>query len=971
MQLTKNQKLAIESTEKPTAIIASAGSGKTEVLTQRLKVILNSGKVGLNQILAITFTEKAAQELKRRIASGLSDSKKQELAFANVGTFHGFCLNLLKEQAPLLHFSDNPSVWDEHTAKLAIHRHCREQLLKALDAKEPNALFLVEELEFRHALLLLEELLQFRWHAEKHIGTRDYGPKTMDQEGRLLEATRNLYKKILESYTEEKSRRQTLDFQDLEILALNLLTTNEEVLKNYQNRFAHILVDEVQDINDLQRELIRLLFNPSKNCLCVVGDPKQSIYRFRGANVEGFKIIVDWIVKAGGHLVELNENFRSRPEILQFVNHTFQQLFSPVEKTALVATRERRKDPALEILAISADLKTSKEERRKTEALLIAQTIQKSCSQGKKSFGDFALLFQSLSDVRHYEKAFKAFGIPYHLSGGRGFLNAQEVIDLLFCLKLMVNLEERLALVGLMRSPLIGFTDGFITQFCLKHPTDLGKALLEQPEANWLKELFENRKSLSGAEILSEAVSNTHYDLLLHKLDPSGTKLANVEQFIELTRKLEIEEEMSLEDLLEYFEELKKRRSTLAPASTVDQSSNACQLMTVHAAKGLEFPIIILPDLLRQPPQSGNRHIFLREEGLGFYLRESPNPFSNYVPSETTAQLKEKDKYQDLQERKRLLYVALTRAKEKLLIPWHEEGKQTGPWYGWLKEALGSFGKIPSWDEKKLVGPASRLGPSPQKGPLGPLRGCHPLIFNHSKKEIPYVAVTKLGTFEKADQIGGVGDGFGIIPKPAGPTQPLLQGTQLGNIVHGVLKQIGSTKNIGVDTLLKKNLFEQNVIVNDDEFASVRNFIHSFLKSDMAPPTWEGLHELPFRLKISDTVVTGIIDYAFETPQGWVICDFKTDTHFEPEKYQRQMDCYALALSKGVQKPASEQSEFEGEAPTALPLEGATRAPIIETRLLFLKTLRQHSEKRTNESLKASKERLEKIIYDQQVSQKI
>ena len=169
MQLTENQKQAVESIDKPTAIIAGAGSGKTEVLTQRLLKILESGNASLSQILCITFTDKSALEMKRRIAKALPQETRAHLFSAPIGTFHGFFLNLIRENAPLLGLSEWMSVWDEHTAKLAIHRHCRAALLKGLDDKDPDTLAMVEQLEFRNALLLFEELLQFRWHAEKHL----------------------------------------------------------------------------------------------------------------------------------------------------------------------------------------------------------------------------------------------------------------------------------------------------------------------------------------------------------------------------------------------------------------------------------------------------------------------------------------------------------------------------------------------------------------------------------------------------------------------------------------------------------------------------------------------------------------------------------------------------------------------------------------------------------------------------------
>ncbi|MDP2599793.1 MAG: UvrD-helicase domain-containing protein [Deltaproteobacteria bacterium] len=919
MKLTRNQKLAIESIDRPTAIIAGAGSGKTEVLIGRLLHILKNQDLELGQILCATFTEKSALELKRRIARHLSEKMKLELPFSPIGTFHGFFLNLIKEHASHLGLSEWVSVMDEHTAKLTLHKHCRRGLLDALQNRDPNAMLLTEALEFKQALLLLEELMQFRWHAGRCLKV----PGSF-----LPRATENLYQKILAAYTLEKRERQSLDFQDFEILALELLRNNKDVLQKTQRRFQHILVDEAQDINDLQREILELLFQPKQNCLCIVGDPKQSIYRFRGANWEGFNKIVNKIREANGHLIDLKENFRSRPPILDFVNHTFAPLFSSQESAPLVATREEAPETGVEILAVASPPKTSKEGLRKREAEEITKYIQSLVREKKARFGDIALLFQALSDTRFYEEAFRNANIPYRLFGGRGFLNAQEVIDLLFVLKLMVKLEDRLALVGLMRSPLIGFDDLFITELCQKHPADLGKTLLALPEAAWLKALTDQKQNWSGAEILQETVMATRYDCLVDKLDPSGTQLANIEQLIELTRRLESEEEMSLADILEYYEELKKRRAPLANAPVVNVSSEACQLMTVHAAKGLQFPIVILPDLMRASPVNSNRFLFVRDGGLGFALKEDEkDPFSPFVPTPEMTALKEIEKNREYAERKRLFYVALTRAREKLVIVWHDEVRQSSLWYGWLKESIDTFKPIPHWQAPKFskhVIPAKAgiqfLDPDFRRDDVISMR----------QKEIPHYTVTELA--------------HPVILSPKGAKNPVehrrdvLNGTALGNLVHAVLKQMDGLEHSQLKGLIQRKIFELEMIVSDAETEEVEKLLRHFLEGNTAPPTWKGLHELPFQLQTPQALITGVIDYLWETDAGWIVCDFKTDQKIEPEKYQFQMDTYALALSRALAKP------------------------VLESRLLYLKHNKAHVEPCSQARLARASEELIKRV---------
>lgn len=910
MQLTPTQQKAVQSVGYSTAIIAGAGSGKTEVLTGRLLYLLKEKGLTLSQILCVTFTEKAALEMKHRIAQQVTAELKKEIPWAAIGTFHSICLGILKEQAPLLGLPPLFSVWDEATAKLEIHRACRQTLLDALQEKIAAALLLVETLEFRHALLLLEELMQFRWHWEKIAISSQLSAVN---EQTLFDATKKLYQQTLKNYEDKKTQRQALDFQDLEILTLKLIKENQAVRQAYQNRFQHILVDEAQDINDCQQELLQLLWNPALNKLCIVGDPKQSIYRFRGANVEGFLKMVEKITKAGGKKITLVENFRSRLGILELINHTFRSLMDPQIYSPLIPTRESTAKPNIEVLAVNTEPSTSTEVRRKQEAKALTTTIQAEVETGQAQYQDFALLFQSLTEVRHYEAMFRQYQIPYRLSGGRGFLSAQEVLDCLFVLKILECPQDRLAAVGLMRSPFLSWPDTRITELCLENPIHFLPVITKQPEAAWLKTLAEEKENLSSAEILEQAIHATQYDALLARLDPSGGKLANVEQLISLIRELETAEQLSPASILEYFETLKKRNAPIASAPAVDTTLSACQLMTVHQAKGLQFPIVILPDLLHGLPSDTHRYLFSRKEGLGFYLRENDSPLSGFVPSQTVLQLKEKESLQELNERKRLLYVAMTRAQEKLIIPLHEGGGPKALWHQWLQEALettrlpvvkksgdtilnSQIVAAPSPSELSIVSPDLKLVPQPE-----PIR---------------YLTVTDL---EK---------GLRPLPRETHPQhQPAeLSGEVTGNLVHAVFKNLHQTKQLPLEQLVRKEALNLNLGLSFEQLKELAQMIERFLNSDLAPPWEKGRHEIPFRLKSNGVVITGVIDYLIETPQGWVIYDFKTDRQFQPEKYQLQMDAYALALS--------ERQRVEGLA-----------RPVLETQLLYLRLGKAHVEK--------------------------
>lgn len=910
MNLTETQAEVVQSGSRSTAIIAGAGSGKTEVLTQRLIRIVESGEATLHQILAITFTEKAAAELKKRVASKLTDGQKEELPWAALQTFHSFCFDTLKNEAAGLGLSDNIAIWDDPSARLAIFHHCRQTLLEQLEAKGPEAILLVESLEFRESMALLEKLMQERWSFSQWSSQSSPADE-------LDAATRKLFEIIDRNYTLEKEEKGVLDFQDLEILTLRLLQENSGVRARLQKRFRYIFVDEVQDINDLQKELLTALFDPQKNKLCVVGDPKQSIYRFRGSNVTNVERLVDRTCRSGGQKIELRQNFRSVPLILEFVNHLFP------EEAPLLPMLENAKGSALNLLEVPLPPKSNVKEMRKAEAESIAGWIDAETATGARRFGDFALLFQSLTEARPYAQALQKRGIPHRLSGGGGFLEAQEVNDLLFVLKLMADIENRMALVGLMRSPLIGFDDIRITEMGLAHPNDLGRALLQTPEAAWLARIWENRDRKNGAAILEETLTATGFDHFLYRFDPGFAANANVEQLIEMVRNLELSETMPLSEITTTFDELKRRQAVLRQSGLQDSHQGTVSLTTVHSAKGLEFPVVILPDLMRGSSHPRPRAFFLKEHGLSFAIKEDDAPFVKAEHDEKGEELWNLEKEAETRERKRLLYVALTRAVEMLVVPDIPDAQRTGPWYKWMREGVKSFGKF----ERISVGAVGEVPQTeiPRKEPLSfisiqPLRAVSEIGDGPRHATVTGLQQKKSSSFASPKKITGTG------------------GAQVGDLVHAVLKNVRDPKTDNLESLCNKHLFQLEIDIGEKELQEIKTWLAAFLNSDIAPPRWDGKHELPFRFHRDDMQISGVVDYLWEETDGFVLCDFKTDKKPDPKKYRHQLDFYALALSERLPKPLK------------------------ETRILFLRSLQSFAEPVTPQRLASAEKELHELV---------
>ena len=285
---TEAQARAIERTDVPMAVDAAAGSGKTKVLTERILKIVGSDWARLGEILAITFTEKAAGEFRAKLRPHVPASERFRLDSAWIGTFHSFCARLIRRFGPAIGLDPSFRMLDENAAGMEARKCVRETLLKLLEDGDDDAAGLVEEVGYATAAGCLEELMQFRWHAGQALASRE---GASEGEAELLGRLTKVFERVRENYLARLAEQGALDFQELEIRALALLE-NRHVASSARGIFSHILVDEYQDTNDIQTELVLRLFDPARSRLFIVGDEAQSIYRFRGANVSCFARVI-------------------------------------------------------------------------------------------------------------------------------------------------------------------------------------------------------------------------------------------------------------------------------------------------------------------------------------------------------------------------------------------------------------------------------------------------------------------------------------------------------------------------------------------------------------------------------------------------------------------------------------------------------------------------------------------------------
>jgi len=316
-RLTESQNAAIYTIDRSVAVVAGAGSGKTTVLIKRCCQIIGDNFSEIDRMLAITFTDKAAGELRSRLRPYIPPEERYRLESSWTGTFHSCCARILRQHAPLVGLDPAFDILDENASKLIASQIAKNTLLTLLADKNAAGSMLVDALDFKTALGAIEDMLAFRWHATFALSLDAASEPALQQ---ILKSLSEVWSRVAQNLSSHFERIGALDFQELEIKALQLFDEHPEVLEGYRKKFRHILIDEFQDTNDLQTEFVMRLFSPGKNILCIVGDPRQSIYRFRGANTACFTKMLGFIKKQKGSTIDLLENFRSAPGIVDFVN---------------------------------------------------------------------------------------------------------------------------------------------------------------------------------------------------------------------------------------------------------------------------------------------------------------------------------------------------------------------------------------------------------------------------------------------------------------------------------------------------------------------------------------------------------------------------------------------------------------------------------------------------------------------------
>jgi ATP-dependent helicase/nuclease subunit A len=769
-----------------------------------------------------------------------------------------------------------------------------------------------------------------------------------------LPAIQNLFARALSEYQRRRDERQALDFDDLEGLTARLLTENPAVCARLQSGLRAVLVDEFQDTNDRQRQIVYSLtgFSPLPILgegpgvragmpvdLFIVGDAKQSIYRFRNADVTVFRQVQADIQIAGGALIDLDLTFRAHKGLLDSLNPLLAPILGESDDSTrpyavpFAPLRAYRQSPARQeiqppFVEFHLGLGENAEEGRIVTAQALARRLHQLHVEEGFGWGEMALLFRSSTSYAAYENAFEWAGIPFVTVAGRGFYDRPEIRDLLNILVAVADPADDLALVGLLRSPAFALTDAEIYQLTYPpHPpfpageggsegldSSLHGSML--PAHIRACNILDELRTLSGrapvAAVLKRLLDLTGYRAILSSVPNGGRMLRNVEKLLADAHRSRL---VNLSDFLAYIQTLRDVGLREGEAPVDASASGAVQLMTVHKAKGLEFPLTVIADAAYEHRGSGDK-VQLTPRGPLLDLKDI-----DFHPTAWQLTTRLENDCEEAEDA-RLLYVAATRAKEKLLISGHVKRKKDGSLTlaGWLGKfsflGMSELDAFPINQDglSAALYPVSPVDVSVSPQPV-PVSIVPPLPEgNKSKGKTDLIAPLGIPDFvtdnksrtRYADPPQRVWRVVSKAKRPRGPAWVV------GRLVHEALRR-WRFPDEKFEAFLRPLALETG-LTDPAEIHATLSEVRRLLERFRAHPLYaeidaaERHHEIPYHLSGD----TGIIDLLYRTEAGWFLVDFKTDELrsddearivIQRDGYDRQVARYAQAVasSLGVQ----------------------------------------------------------------------
>lgn len=971
---------------------AGAGSGKTSSLISRLVALIVSGEAQVENIAALTFTRKAAAELKERFQLALEEASRSEsgverqrvsdalstLDRVYIGTIHSFCARLLRERPIEAGITPDfkelegleerflqERAWEEYLLRLRVEGPEKLDMLRILDVSEkdlqeayhilnmyPDVEWPVIEVPYPDLESVRVELYGLLKKVSEHLpikepeGGWDNLQKTirmarqwrrifdlekdfylfrllelMDKEIQVTKKRwekpeiaiqmENLYELFREQtlmpalkswreyrykylmeiivpagryYQELRIKESVVNFQDLLLKTSGLLRDHPEVRGYFQRRYTHLLVDEFQDTDPIQAEIIMYLTGtdllekdwtkivPIPGSLFVVGDPKQSIYRFRRADIDTYFLVKKQIEATGGSALYLTANFRSLPEVVDFVNITFEEMFKqgPPYQAEFVSMEALREDESrlAGLYFFPVDKKKKKEDLVKEDARQIAVWIKKAIDFVPE---DFLILVRYKKHMSEYGKALAAYRIPFSIAGDSDLSSSLELKELYYLLQALSDPDDPVPLVATLRGILFGVSDQEL--YLLRKAGGVFSFLAPLPELSedfepiWIKlrQYWKWTKEMPPSTAINRIAEESGILALAIQKDNPGSII----QMIELIRGRERAGQTSFADAVKFFGQLLEEG--IEDQLDVEGRSSGVRIMNLHKAKGLEAKVVILAN-----PSKANNHpprLHVERQGnkaKGYLEINKKKGFQNIAlaqPVNWELYKVEEEKYQKAEEQ-RLLYVAATRARDTLFI---STAAQKSAWEGLELYVLEKdFVKLPSGEADEQS-----------------------VSMEHDRTEFINFEKTRTKRFESIKKSSYIKKTITEISKDSGDT-PLREetgkGFSWGTVMHRVLELIIREKKFSVREILVaegRDESEEDEVIKIIEELRQTDIWERILKAEIK------LTEVPFGMFVDDTYLGGIIDLAFLEEDGWVLIDYKSD-HIVSEEHLGQLYGYYL-----------------------------------------------------------------------------
>ena len=742
-----------------------------------------------------------------------------------------------------------------------------------------------------------------------------------------------LFDHARQAYQDARDARHALDFDDLEKRALDLLE-NSDIRARWQSQIDAMLVDEFQDTNERQRKIVEHLAGVGEKKtgrLFVVGDAKQSIYRFRGADVTVFRDLENNIRARGGLPLVLDQTFRAHRSLITALNEMLESAMNevidssrdfviPFEPLQWMRAEpgNRISSPYIEFLCGIGD------EAKESEARLLARRLRELHENEGVDYGDVVLLFRASTGFPKYEDALQSAGIPFVTVAGRGFYDRPEVRDLLNILRALADPWDDLAMAGLLRSPAFGLTDGALYQLRWsngKQPVNYRTALkndmaylseIDRKQSERANKIVERLAGwvdrTSVAELLKQILDETNY-LAVLAAEESGARLQrNVEKLLADAHTSEL---VHVTEFLEYIESLQEAGAREGEAPT--DAGGSARLMTVHKSKGLEFDVVVLADASRGRMSFKDPVVLSPDLGVAPKLGRLDTP--PLIFKLARANESERADAEDL----RLLYVAATRAKDKLIVCGNAGRRNSSAWFDRLIQAAGidveqAVNAPDEWREF-ILGKSNE----PVRVMASAIDAVNVVkgIVDDDKRRNALKQAVSLYEPIVSTQVEQVGENVEKQKKSRRVTGRYhADGTVLGTLVHAAIRRWRFEGDM-LNQLLQAEAYGQGIVV-ESELKTTLNEARELLSRFRNEVRWaeidsaERRHELPYMLTSNDFPASGIIDLLYRNGDGkWVIVDFKTDTVNETEmrelietKYGYQVRRYREAIKRLLKETA-------------------------------------------------------------------